>query len=373
MARYLDGISARANPVQLLFGADALEVQRPDGTTVAWPWRSLRWADRPLRRIGSSLHPDARLELDPDEVARLEALVPALSEQVTRRAHTQLVAKLAAAGMSLAALIFFGIPAASRPLATITPHAFERQLGAAVESQLRLAVRFCDALPPGSTVLQGLVGRIAWHADYPGPISVRVVNTEVINAFALPGGRVWVTKGLIDAVGTPDELAAVLAHEIAHIENRDMLAGVYRAVGFGLLLDAVISGGSGAGQQLVLLGANLTDMHYSRGVEELADRRAMELLAAAGIDSRGMPAFFERLQDLEDAAGLPGWAEFVASHPDTGARAEITRALARPGAPALSSVDWRAVQASCISIPARPPGPTPSLPNPTRLPTRLIE
>lgn len=359
MARYLDGISARANPVQLLFGADALGLQLPDGATVAWPWRSLRWADRPLRRLGSSLHPNARLELEPDDIARIEALVPALTEQVTRRAHSWLVARLAAAGMSLAALVFFGIPAASRPLANITPLAFERQLGAAVESQLGLAVRFCAPLQPGWTALQGLVDRIARNADYPGVIRVRVVNAEFINAFALPGGRVWVTKGLIDAASTPDELAAVLAHEIAHVENRDMMAGLYRAVGFGLLLDAVISGGSGAGQQLVLLGANLTDMHYSRGVEELADRRAMELLAAAGIDSRGMPAFFERMRDLEDAAGLPGWSEFVASHPDTGARAEITRALARPGAPALSSVDWTAVRGSCIPP---LPGPPPALP-----------
>ena len=347
MARYLDGLSARVRDVQLIYGAAALQLEQPDAATVAWPWESLRWADRAGRRLGSSLHPDARLDLSQEEAAELVTRIPALSAAVERTAHWKLVGALAAAGLSVAALVFFGVPAASGPLARATPLHVEQQLGNSVVAQLDLAFDLCpDTASPGARALQALGERLARHADYPGPIEVRVLELDIVNAFALPGGRVWVSRALIAEADSADELAAVVAHEIAHVENRDVMAALYRAMGFGLVLDAVIGGGSGAGQQLILLGGNLAEMRHSRSTEARADRRGMELLHAAGLDSRGMASFFERLSKFE-AADLPAWTEFLASHPDTGDRAEKAREIARPGSPAMSGQDWEQVKAHC--------------------------
>lgn len=360
MARYLDGLSARSTTVHLAYGPVGIDFQ-PDGRDpVHWPWTSVRWADRQTGRLGSALSPDARLELDPDEQDRLLALVPALSVAAERGAQRRLVAMLAVAGACLFSLVFFGIPAASGPLARMTPHDLEIHLGNSVEAQLDLALQLCpDTTGPGARILQALADRIGSHADLPAPLTVRVIRMEMVNAFALPGGRVWVTRGLIDEAGSADELAAVIAHEIAHVERRDVLAGLYRAMGFGLVLDAVLGGGSGAGQQVIALGSNLTEMRNSRAVEQRADRRGIELLQAAGLDSRGMASFFARLQALEGDPRGSRWTEFLASHPDTGRRVAAARALASPGAPALSSADWTQVRALCPpdDAPRRPPPP----------------
>lgn len=353
MARFLDGISARLREGTISYGADALTVSLDDGEAVVWPWASLRWADSASRRLGSSLAPDARLELTADEVAALIGQVPALAPTAERKAHWKLVGALAAAGLSVAALVFFGVPAASGPLARATPLNVERQLGDSVVAQLDLAFDLCpDTVSPGARALQALGERLARHADYPGAIEVRVLELDIVNAFALPGGRVWVSRALIAEADNADELAAVVAHEIAHVENRDVMAALYRAMGFGLVLDAVIGGGSGAGQQLILLGGNLAEMRHSRSTEARADRRGMELLHAAGIDSRGMAGFFERLSTME-ADEMPAWTEFLSSHPDTGQRAEKAREMARSGAPAMTEQDWRQVQALCPATTGR--------------------
>ena len=347
MARYFDGLSSRARDVVLVHSTAALQLEQAASIVATWPWESLRWADRAGRRLGSSLFPDARLDLSDEEAEELVALIPALSSAAERKAHWKLVGALAAAGLSVAALVFFGVPAASGPLARATPLHVERQLGDSVVAQLDLAFDLCpDTVSPGARALQALGERLARHAAYPGAIEVRVLDLDIVNAFALPGGRVWVSRAVIAEADNPDELAAVVAHEIAHVENRDVMAALYRAMGFGLVLDAVIGGGSGAGQQLILLGGNLAEMRHSRSTEARADRRGMELLHAAGIDSRGMSGFFERLGTMAPDE-MPAWTEFLSSHPDTGQRAEKAREMARSGAPAMSEQDWRQVQALC--------------------------
>jgi predicted Zn-dependent protease len=352
VARFLDGQTARIQAVSVVSTGTGIDIVAPGLAEPLqhWPWASVRWADAAGGRLGSSLMPDARLELDPEERAHLEALVPALAPGAQRSAHWKLVGMLAAAGLAIFATVFFGIPAASGPLARMTPASVERQLGDSVEAQLDLALDICpDTTSAGAVALQRLGERIARTADLASPVTVRVLEMDMVNAFALPGSRVWVTRGLIAEADSGDQLAAVVAHEIAHVENRDVMAGLYRAMGFGLILDAVIGGGSGAGQQLIALGSNLTEMRHSRDVETRADRRGIELLKAAGLDSRGMAGFFAKLAALEGQSGegLSRFAEIIASHPDTSRRVTEARRLEAPGAPALSDPDWQAIRALC--------------------------
>jgi beta-barrel assembly-enhancing protease len=75
---------------------------------------------------------------------------------------------------------------------------------------------------------------------------------------------VLVTGDLIELAKTPDELSAVIAHEVAHVERRHVMQGVWRSLGLGLVLDAVVGGGTGADQQAVLLMGSVTDLRFSR-------------------------------------------------------------------------------------------------------------
>jgi beta-barrel assembly-enhancing protease len=348
--RFLDGLSARSRSVSVSPQNAGLSLYG-DGIEKLWPWASLKWADKSALRLTSTLEDDARLELLAGDVDAWLGPAPQLGQNAARKSLFKLVGGLTIAAGGVFALVFFGIPAAAVPLARATPASVELQLADSIEAQFRLAFKTCQA--PGSSgaiALKRVGDQLAAGADLGFPIDIRVTNVPIMNAFALPGGRVWVTRGLIDEAESPDELAAVLSHEIAHVENHDVLVNVYRALGFGLILDAVVGGGSGAGQQLVMLGANVTDMKHSREVEARSDLRGMQLLNKAGLDSRGMAVFFGRLAKMEGDSTISKVTGLVASHPASVGRATIVRAQAKAGQTAMTPVEWQSLRQMCNAL-----------------------
>jgi hypothetical protein len=147
----------------------------------------------------------------------------------------------------------------------------------------------------------------------------KVVNSAEINAFALPGGFIYVNRGLIEAAQTETELAGVLGHEIGHVVARHGAEQAQRASIANLGLSVLGSiFGSGKGAQIGSMAAQLvtagTFMKFSRDAEREADRLGAENVASAGHDPRGMVTFFEKLAALRD--GESGGVErFFASHP----------------------------------------------------------
>jgi predicted Zn-dependent protease len=168
--------------------------------------------------------------------------------------------------------------------------------------------------------IKALGRRIAVHADGPRyPYSFDVANRRDINAFALPGGPVWVHRGAIDAAQNEAQLAGVLAHEIAHIANRhaadQVTRGTFANAGLGLLR-AVLGGGNGA--RLAHLGAGVaaqaTMMKFSRDAEREADMKGLSYMRRAGFDPHGMVEFLEVLRAHQGRD--PGSVQsFFASHP----------------------------------------------------------
>lgn len=177
--------------------------------------------------------------------------------------------------------------------------------------------------------IDSLGRRIAARADGPRyPYSFDIANRRDINAFALPGGPIWVHRGLIDAARSEAQLAGVIAHEVAHIANRhaaeQMTKGTFANVGLGLL-GAFL--GEGRGAQLAQLGAgfaaNATMMKFSRDHEREADLKALRYMKSAGYDPRGMVEFLQVLRSRQGSD--PGSVRtFFSSHP---APAERVRRL----------------------------------------------
>ena len=134
------------------------------------------------------------------------------------------------------------------------------------------------------------------------------------NAFALPGGRIFVFTGLLDRVQKPEELAGVLAHEMAHVTHRHGLRKLISAGGPYYVLRLFVSDKQGvlsvvsAGSQL------LVGQAYSRDVEREADAAGWHYLLAANIDPRGLVDFFQLLTEGENADFIP---EMLRSHPAT--------------------------------------------------------
>ena len=168
--------------------------------------------------------------------------------------------------------------------------------------------------------IDNLGRRIAATADGPRyPYSFDVANYRDANAFALPGGPVWVHRGLIDTAGSESQLAGVLAHEVAHIANRhaaeQISKGTVANVGLGLLAALL---GDGTGAQIAQLGAGFaaqaTMMKFSRDDEREADVKALQYMKRAGYDPRGMVEFLQILRAQQGRD--PGSVQtFFSSHP----------------------------------------------------------
>lgn len=342
-ALYYDGHTSRPATVALRIVGDRLVFEAPGGA-VAWPLAELR-EERAGDKIRLAWRGDARLLFAADDWERLGR--PALGvHRRTRRREIGLVLGLAATGLGFAALIFVGLPLAAGPLARATPPEMEARLGETFEAQLTLGFKPCKGAE-GQAALRRIGAALGETAGSPFAIRVQAVNAPFPNALALPGGRILVTDDLIRMSQSPDEVSGVLAHEVAHVERRHVAEAMWRSLGVGMLLDLVVGGGSGAGQQAVLLAAQASDLRYSRKAEEEADRRGMEILHARGLSSEGVPVFFKRLsKEVEGGAETP-FAEFLSTHPDTQRRADAARAMARPGASAMTPEEWAAVRAAC--------------------------
>jgi predicted Zn-dependent protease len=183
--------------------------------------------------------------------------------------------------------------------------------------------------------LNAIVGRLASVA--PGPrfsYRARVVNAADLNAFALPGGYIYVNRGLIDAVRSEGELAGVLAHEMAHVAHRHGTSQVTKAYGAQLglgLLSGVLGGRDnrlGMGEQIVgSLGLNALFMKFSRNAENEADRVGAQMMARAGYDPMAMASFFDLLA-ARQRSNPSGVAQFFSSHPSARNRSANIRAQA---------------------------------------------
>src|SRR5829696_7185853 len=169
-----------------------------------------------------------------------------------------------------------------------------RQLALEVEQQAKLVD------DPVITEYVNRVGQnIVLHSDAKVPFTIKVLDTDEVNAFALPGGYFFVNRGLILAADNESELAGVMAHEIAHVCARHAMEnqGKGAAMQYGMLA-GIIFGGPIVSPILQntggILGA-LGMLKFSRGAEEEADKLGVQYLYASGYDPTGMSTMFEKL------------------------------------------------------------------------------
>ncbi len=192
-----------------------------------------------------------------------------------------------------------------------------------------------------------------------------VVNVWPVNAFALPGGYVYVTRGLIEQSDRLDELAGVMGHEIAHVERRhtarQIQAGHKQDVGMMVLCTLTGLCRTIGGAIAVQVGADAQTAQYSQRHETEADSVGVIITRRAGIDPEGLPVFLEKVLAQREAEPTPLEA-FFASHPTDEARiAALRRHIAALGPPTGAALlrDTPAFQAFRARVRALPLPPPP--------------
>lgn len=195
----------------------------------------------------------------------------------------------------------------------------------------------------------------------------RIVDSPQINAFALPGGFVYINRGLIEATRSLSELAGVIGHEIGHVVQRHGVDRMqqHATTGFGIAVLCSVTSAceTELGQAALQIGGSYVLARYSRLDEVEADSEAVVNVLRAGYDPAGVPRLFERLMEMREyqPTMLDNW---LASHPLEEARIRQTLSLIER-IPAAGSagliVDTEEYAAFRARVAALPPSPEPKL------------
>lgn len=174
----------------------------------------------------------------------------------------------------------------------------EMQIGRQLAMEVEQQAKMVD--DPIITEYVNRVGQnIVLHSDAKIPFTIKVIDSDEVNAFALPGGYFFVNKGLILAADSEAELAGVMAHEIAHVAARHAMEnqGKGQLLQYGMLAGMILTGGIAGSvlQNTAGIAQALAFLKFSRGAEVEADKLGVQYLYASGYDPTGMSTMFEKL------------------------------------------------------------------------------
>jgi beta-barrel assembly-enhancing protease len=220
----------------------------------------------------------------------------------------------------------YGLRAMGRAAVQALPRSVDTKLGELALSSMDLGGP-SDTDPVLVGAVEAIAARLTPHVQPAFKLELRVVRAETLNAFALPGGKVVVYTGLLRMAESPEEVAGVLAHELAHVTRRHGLERIAQSIGVvaGVqLLFGDVSGVLAVGSELLQAG---TINGYGRAQEHEADMDAVSTLRAAHVDPAALARFFERLAAQQgDTPELLTW---LATHPDLKQRVADVRARSK--------------------------------------------
>lgn len=361
--RLTDGNSAASHFVDVRIGRYGLEIIARGshgagaggdaGAPLVWPYGALSTAQplgpHAIDALVSYAHqPGATLFVPSGVFARrLAEVAPHLTAGATRWRHARpwiLTAALIASLIVLAALLELS-PA--RAIARLLPDKLRLSLGEQTVAAMTDGRKVCEA-PAGRAALDTMTQRLSEAAGIDRPFSVVVADWGLVNAFAAPGERIVLTRGLINQAGDPDEVAGVLAHEMGHGIELHPETSLVRAIGLSAAMELMLGGGGGT---LGNIGLLVVQIGYTRGAEQEADTQALKLLERARISPKGLAAFFRRMLKREQPDGKSASftvPDVLSTHPPSEERARrMERAPSYPSTPSLSAAEWKALKGIC--------------------------
>lgn len=332
-AIYFDGISSRPQPVNLVLdSANSILVIHHDDSKIS------RWKTNEISidQIGNSMEirysDNSQQLLKVTDKAFVKALKSLLKEKGRFGWYERLLEMGPRVHLSLAVIIlgiialvyYFALPKIAEKAVVLIPESYDNTMG---ESFYNEYVNYSSIDSAKTNALNQFARQLKLNNTK--ELKFTVVNSEVINAFALPDGNIVVFTGIIDLMQNYGELASLICHETIHVNERHSMKMLCRNLAGYLFLSVVISD---VNSILTIIGDNLHSLQsltYSRQFEKEADLKGFELLIQNNIDPKGMANLFQRLQQDSDKL-LP---EFASSHPITENRINYINKLIKKNIP----------------------------------------
>ena len=358
---FFDGETAGGRTVALDLRDEALVIV--DGETDhVWSWDDVRemrdQADEMEMVFSHADAGEARLIVyDPLVIDAIQMRTPERHKVVVPAGTARRVITWGGLAVgSVMLIVFVIIPSLANVLTNLVPVQREVALGRASMTQIETLLLnneragFCVA-EEGVAAIDAMEARLSddFESDY--DYRIRVYNSPMVNAFAVPGGNIVFFNGLIQSADSPEQVAGVLAHEIAHVENRDSLRLMLRAAGSAGILSMLI--GDFAGGAVVLIVAEqLVSASHSQKAETAADTFATDRLAAVGLPSSPFAKFFDQMHEEHGPQSEFGQVleEYLGTHPELLGRAAAARSantIEGDFVPVLTEEEWAGLRSIC--------------------------
>lgn len=228
-----------------------------------------------------------------------------------RRLFIELIVLLGIGGLIWAAFALF-VDLPTRP--SLVSRQTETEIGTKVRETIIRTNGFELAYRPESEpVLQEIADRIMEADTSAGKLTIEIINHDMVNAFALPGGYIMVTTGLIGFCESAEEFVSVVCHEAAHVINRDVLNRLISSMGLEILLsnDPFVTGE--VAKAIISTG-------YSRSQEKSADILSCTIMSNLGLEPRALASFLRRIKEEDPDNSARYSPEFIGTHPDLDSR-----------------------------------------------------
>lgn len=247
---------------------------------------------------------------------------------MTRRTLVPISSLALAGALALAPLGCARNPVTGKNELSLVSESQEIELGRQSAQQVQQSIGFYDD-PQIQSYVSGIGLKMAKASERPNlPWEFHVVNDAAVNAFALPGGFIYVTRGLMTAINDEAELATVIGHEIGHVTNRHSVQQISKSqvaqlgLGLGSILSSDIASVAGLASQ----GLGVLFLKYGRDAENQADKAGFRYALNENYDVREMANVFQTLDRISGAGGGGRLPEWLSTHPNPGTRIENTQA-----------------------------------------------
>lgn len=359
-AKFYDGETARPYQVIVeLYRANLCIKTQDRSLKKNWPYEEIKILEQPVpplpARLTSNRTPHARLYIEPGNWRQIKPQLPeSASPIITLSTNWNFL--IGYAGLSVLVIlgaVLFGHKLFEYVSHTI-PQSTEDQIGQLAIQSLITKPECVE--PQGRASLEKMTHKLQQGMQRDIKIKVRVASgNETLNAFATPGGYLVIFSGVLKNADSANEVAGVLAHEMAHIEMNHPMKSLVRHLGVSLTLQLMF-GNQGAISKIAQLAGIFQQLHYSRQDELEADLVGQNLLKKARLDPAGLKLFFERLKKAETGQNNNEGSEFseILSYFSTHPHTQVRINQFKPGQTnantyeeALNETEWRALKNIC--------------------------